>query len=468
MPQAETVDIPKRLPLVISPENRGESTSFDSRLVNCYTEKTKAGDYHIFPRYGLAQDSQPSGGSAAGRGVFNWLGNIYSIFADKLYKNGVAVSGTVDTTNGVYRFSQSKGATPKLQLGNGVKGYNYDDAGGLVVIIDPDFPASFVKGWAYLDGTTYIMVPAAFIQGSDINDPTSWSALNSILAQIEPDNGVALDKQLVYVIALKQWSTEVFYDAGNSTGSPLGTVQGAKINWGCASSDSVQDVNNTLCWLTRSEEAGRQVVAMENLKAKVVSIPPIERLLQNADLSTVFSWQIKVDGHRFYVLTVKNANLTLAYDLTQDMWSQWTDVNGNYIPIVSSTYNSAGKTIVQHESNGRLYLADSTYATDAGDTITVDIYTPNFDGGVRRRKNMTVLEVISDQKVGSELLIRVNDHDFDPKMWSNFRKVDLSQRRPFLTDCGTFVRRVHHLRHQKPVRMPRLQAIEMQIDLGTL
>src|SRR3972149_139592 len=116
MPQAQTVDPPKRLPLVIEPENRGSSTSFDARLVNAYmeTRRQKEGsESWIYERPGLDEHSRPLAVNAAGRGSFNWRGNIYSIFEDTLYKDGSAVSGTVDTTNGVYRFDSSLGATAK-------------------------------------------------------------------------------------------------------------------------------------------------------------------------------------------------------------------------------------------------------------------------------------------------------------------------------------------------------------------
>ncbi len=151
------LSLPKRLPLVIEPQNRAESVDQDARLVNAFMETQQVGGQQetwIYARPGLAQHSRPPAGNAAGHGVFNWKGNIYSIFADKLYKDGVAIVGTVGTTGGVYRFSSCLGATPKMQLGDGVDAYNYDAGAGLVLINDPDFPSVFRKGWAYLDGTT--------------------------------------------------------------------------------------------------------------------------------------------------------------------------------------------------------------------------------------------------------------------------------------------------------------------------
>jgi hypothetical protein len=461
--QAQTVGIPTRLPLVVAPSNRDDTTNKDAKLVNCYTETLSEKELWIYKRPGLSSHTSLSG---IGRGVYNWRGDLYSIFGSTLHKNGTPIAGSVDTTAGVYHFTQTLGTTQNLVLGNGVKAYTYDGA-TLAQIIDVDFPAAFVKGWAYLDGTTYVMTSLASIRGSDINAPASWDPLNSVIAQIEPDGGVALAKQLVYVVAFKQWTTEIFYDAGNPVGSPLGRVQGAKVNFGCITAGSVQDIDGILLWASTNRSAGAQVVLMDQMRATAISTKPIERLLDQADFTITYSWTMQFDGHRFYVLTLKNSNLTLVYDLDEQRWHQWTDVNGNYFPIVSATYSSDFKRILQHESDGKLYECDASFVTDAGSIITADIYTPNFDGGTRRRKQMKFMEFIGDQVTGSELSIRKNDADYEPSGWSNFRVVDLSKQRPFLTDCGTFVRRAHNLRHQSNTKM-RLQAVEMQLDLGTL
>ena len=68
-PQAQTVDLPKRLPLVITPENRDYTTDKDSKLVNCYMERLADGSYWLYKRMGLAVDSQPPGGAAGQHGA---------------------------------------------------------------------------------------------------------------------------------------------------------------------------------------------------------------------------------------------------------------------------------------------------------------------------------------------------------------------------------------------------------------
>lgn len=456
-----------RLPLVIEPDNRDTTTNKDARLVNAYMETIQSKgirEAQLYKRPGLLTSSQPSGDVAAGQGMYNWLGDIYSIFGGQLYKNGVA-KGAVDATNGVYKFSSNLGAVPELQLGNGVFAYNYDDVNGLVKIIDADFPAAFVKGWAFLDQTTYVMDAKANIQGSGLNDTVNWDALNTLQAQIEPDGGVALAKQLVNVIALKQWTTEVFYDAGNATGSPLGRIPGAKGNYGCLSADSVQDIGGVLLWLstTRSRQVG--VVMMDNLKVQPVSTKPIERLLSTIDVTTIYSWQLAIGQHQFYGLTSKVGNLTLVFDLTERMWAQWTDSSGNYFPFVATAVDASGNHLFQHETNGKIYKCLQSLTNDDGVNIVTDIYTPNYDGGTRLENTLYQMEFIGDQVPGSTIWVRWSDDDY--KTWNSFKPVDMSLKHPIISDCGSFYVRAHHFRHMSNTTM-RLQAIELQQGIGTL
>ena len=467
--QADTVGLPKRLPLVAMPDNRDESTRRDAKLVNGYVEKDEfTGDFHIYKRPGLAEDATLSE-SGNGLGCYNWQGDVYAIFGSSIYKNGVALTGSVNTAGGMYRWSSTLGATPNLQFGNGAATYNTDGS-TFAAISGANFPTTTVKGIGYLDGTIYVMdSTAATIHGSDdLNDPVNWTdLLNVIEAQIEPDGPVALAKQLVYILALKEWSTEIFYDAQNATGSPLGPVQGAKINYGCANADSIQEMDGVLFWLSTNRSSSPQIIKVDNLKFEIVSTPAIDRLIGDADLTAVRSFAIKYEGHKFYGISFVNTNITLVYDAAQRIWAQWTDSSGNYFPVVATTFSSDNELLLQHATNGKMYMMDTEYFTDDGSVITFDLYTPNFDGGINRRKQMNSLVFVGDQRAGSVLQVRWNDEDYTHEKWSNFRKVDMNTPRPLLPFCGTFRRRAHHIRHQCNTPL-RLQAIEMQLDLGVI
>lgn len=336
-----------------------------------------------------------------------------------------------------------------------------------MVVTLPGPPAISVKGTTYIDGTMYLMTPGAVLRGSAFNDLTNWDPINSILAQAEPDPGVALAKQLVYAVAFNQWTTEVFYDAGNSPGSPLSPVQGALIPIGCRHANTVRELGGSLFWVGQTRNGSVSVMQMDGLKAQTVSTPAVERLLQAATWTSgnVYSWSAMFNGHKFYAVTLTAANLTLVFDTQSRSWSQWQDVNGNYLPFVDSTFGTSGQAVFQHETNGGLYAMSATVTLDGSDWITLDLYTPNFAGETKVRKVVKTMGIVADQTSGSTLQVRVSDDDY--QTWSNFRVFDLGQIRPRLINCGTFRRRAFHFRHSSPVPL-RIKAVELQVELGTL
>ncbi len=469
MPQIEHVLLPPRIPLIVQPDNRNNQVNKDAKLVNCFVEVSKDGELCIYKRPGMVEAYDT--GARAGRGMFYWKGVVYSVFGDRLYADGVQVASGLNTAGGNYRFDSILGSNPKIILTNGLKTYTYNSTDGLssdLNTVCPDFPPTAVKGWAYLNGFSYVMTSHAVIQQSELNNvdgAASWNPLNFVTAQIEPDSGVFLAKQLVYVVALKQWTVEYFFDAGNDTGSSLGAVQGMKVNYGCASGDSVQRINDSLLFLSTSQTASTQVAMLYQGQITIVSTDAIDRLLADADLSTVYSWQLSINGHSFYVVTLKNSNLTLAYDINQDLWCQWTDQNGNYLPIVDSTYDSQMRHLLQHESNGKVFYVNSTYYNDAGYPIVVDIVTPIFDAGSYNKKHLNRLRFIADQQPGSVLAVRYSDNDY--ASWTAFRHVNLSHRNPMLTGLGTFRKRAFHLQHRSNTPL-RIRALEGSFDLGVL
>lgn len=462
-PQSKTSGSSNRLPLVVFPENRDESTAKDSKLINAFGEKVLNETSRVVKRPGTVRYLQVTSAGGQGNGCYNWQGTVYSVVGGTFYAGATSIGGV--NSSGPYKFNSILGATPTLFFHNRQAAYGYNSTSGLFVV-NPSQLASMVPGQAYLDATTYVMNPSAGIYGSGLNGIASsdWDPLNLIVAQIEPDGGVALAKQLVYVIAFKNWSTEVFYDAGNPNGSPLGAVQGGKVDFGCRSGDLVADIDGVLLWVTQTRNGSLDIMQMESLKATVISIPPVVKLLEKADFSIGWALGVTLLGHRFYIITLKNSSITLVYDLSSGLWAQWQDPNGNYFPFVASTYLADGSVILQHETDGYLYKLDPSSATDNGINFTMQIVTPLFDGGVRLKKTLYRLDFIADQI--SDSLI-VNNSDDDYQTWTNPRTVDLSVESPHLSTCGTFRKRAYKILYTGAYPL-RLSDLEPHLDVGSL
>lgn len=454
---------PKLLPLVETLGNRYQSLLVDPRLVNGFAEVGQQ-EKEVFVYKRPAFKAFQALGAGTARGLFNWRGDIYAIVNGTVFKNGGAL-GTAVNNAGTYSFTSCLGVSPVLLIQNGTNAYTINPAGAIVVVSNVNYPAATVAGVVYLDGTLYVMDASGNITGSTAaaNDPLTWDPLNLIRAQIEPTSAIYLAKQLVYIFALKTGYSEAFYDAGNAVGSPLAPVAGAKLNYGCVDAGTVRDVGGDLIWVANSNEGYPCVIKVSSLKGDIISTPPIERLLASASAS-YYSWNIRIEGHRLYGITSVGANFTLVYDLTSQIWYQWTDVSGNFIPYVFSCQGAGSAVVFLHRTSGNLCTLDVGTYTDSGDApFPVDIYTPNFDDGTRLYKILSNMTVVGDQVAGTTLSMRYSDDDYTT--WNGPFTIDMGLDRPTVTDLGSFTKRAFRLTHQANTPF-RVKAIELYLSAG--
>lgn len=221
-----------------------------------------------------------------------------------------------------------------------------------------------VPGIVFLDGYFVVMDTNGTLYNSGINDASTWNALDFLTAQTEPGAGVALAKSQNYIIAFKEWSTEFFYDAGNPTGSPFSPVGNGFNLVGCASGDSVASLDGLIFWVSKTRQKGRGVHMMQGLQEAQVSTPDIERILNLSTLATVHSFGLKIAGHAFYVLTLVDQNITIVYDMTTKVWSQWSSLTlGTPVSVTSITLSGTTATVTTGAAHN---LTDGDPALIAG------------------------------------------------------------------------------------------------------
>lgn len=457
-----------RVPLLASLAQRGSAITSDARLINGYAEKLQDGTFVAVKRPGWSLNH--SFGLSSGAGVTYWDGHLYAVVGDgttyHLYKDGTSV-GTITQDGRLNTFSVVLGTVPKLFIKNRGFAYHYDSAGGLVTITAlADLFLHY--GQAYLDATTYVLAGSGGgdvngIRGSGINDLDTWDITNLILAQMMADSAVAIFRQLSYVVVVKEFTTEGFYDGENPTGSPLTSAPGTFYPYGILVAESLQIIDQTALWLATNQQGGRFIVLFENMQPKVVSTPAVERVLQAADLSlsnSCWSFTFRHNGHQFYGLTFKTSNITLVFDITVGEWYPWNS-GGNYIPFIGMT--SDGTNVIGQAENGDLYNISSAFTSDNGTPIITELYTPNFDGGTQEKKYLHRTDFLTDQASSGMLKIRVSDDDY--QTWSSFRTLDLAKDQRSLFHCGTFRRRAWHVYYDADTSL-RLDAIELSIKKG--
>jgi hypothetical protein len=292
--------------------------------------------------------------------------------------------------------------------------------------------------------------------------------------------GVYITRQGSYIVVLKEYSIEFFYDAGNPVGSPLAPVPGASISIGCASASTVAQTGGEIFFVGHTSKGGIGVYRIQGLKHELISPEAVNRLIEAVDPTDRLTGTLtQFNGHRFYILTMADVgneenetieDFTLAIDTQTGYWFFLTDTNGESLPFVSSAFNveSTGTevTFLQHATDGGIYgFVNGTLDDPNNQPILFDLVTPNFDAGTRKKKFLHTMDIVADQVTDNYLWVRYSEDDY--QTWSDWRYVNMGEIRPKLTQCGTFRRRAYQFHHEdmKPLR---LQAAELQMDVGLL
>lgn len=310
------------------------------------------------------------------------------------------------------------------------------------------FPSNPVTGLVYLDGYVFAMDSSATVWQSDLEDPTSWGAINYITVLGEPDLGVGIAKHYNYLVAFKQWTTEFLYDNANPVGSVLATNQAARIELGCATGDSIQQLEESVVWMTSTKEGGRGIAMLDGLKAHPISTKPVETFLNASTLQGVYSWLYKIAGHTFYGLVLTDQNITLVYDFTEKDWHIWTTNKANFgggenyfecsfvtpFPVNSNNY------YVLDAVNGLMFTLSPTYYVDPFGPVTMRIVTQTSHAGTFETKTNGQLTIMGEQ-INDVINVRTSDDDY--QSWSNYRQINLGASKPALYNLGGFKRRAY-------------------------
>ena len=316
---------------------------------------------------------------------------------------------------------------------------------------------------AFLDGYMFLTLKktdgskSADIYNCDLDNPFSWNPVNYVVAEQFPDNLSALARQNNMLVAFGESSTEFFYDAANSVGTPLARNTSYTLQVGIAAPYAIYQSEKFCLFLGQSDSGGRAVWMLDGFVPKKVSDEYIERIcdtLTEAQLQTVTGYGLRTNGHLFFVLNLPTRSLV--YDLEERMWHEWTGLACN-----NMTDNGSGKAILQHATNGKLYYMDPTVGTDDGVNISMEVFTTKFDFDTMNIKSLHSLNIVSDLETNETIDIRWSDDDYNT--WSSWRTLALYPR-SFYVSLGSFRRRAFNVKFTGGVPL-RLEAFEFDVRL---
>ena len=339
-------------------------------------------------------------------------------------------------------------------------------SGTVTLTFTTSYPAQTVSGAVFVDGYYVVGTPEGLLYNSNVEDPTTWQAINYIGVVSDADKLVAINRTINYIVALGSQTTEFFYDAGTSPGSPFLPYQNSVLQFGAAAEDSVVQMDNTIVWVSTSKQKGRQIIALSGQTPQIISNQYIERILNLAsdDDANMYATSVKTSGHSLYLLAIKDLNITLVYDFAQHGWTYWTSTEDNregyFKGLFYCKFND--KDLFQHAVTGVVYSFDPNVYEDYGNPIQVFARTPLVDFGNNDRKFFSGIQVVGD-KVDSYALLRYTNNDYqDFTSWTNLY---LNSPKAQVNRGGQARRRAFDFLHtdNEPLR---LQYLEVDYEQG--
>ena len=184
---------------------------------------------------------------------------------------------------------------------------------------------------------------------SDLYDGTAFNALAASPVSAAPDAVQALANLHQQLWIIKEYTSEVWYDAAvpTSQGFPFMRIPGTVIDYGTPAPHSVARGSDALFFLAnqRNNDGGEfvGVVAISGFAPQIVSPPQITyRMGLYPMLSDAFGYCYSEGGHTFYVLTFPSGNATWVYDATTAMWHERSTWTGGQALSGATPANGAG------------------------------------------------------------------------------------------------------------------------------
>jgi hypothetical protein len=212
---------------------------------------------------------------------------------------------------------------------------------------------------------------------SNLYDGTIWNALATSPISAAPDTlqSVINSHQMIWFI--KQYTSEVFYDAGTPTseGFPFSRVPNAVIDYGTMAPWSIVRAENTIFFVAqqRLNEGGEfiGIVAINGFSAEVISHQAMNyQISQMGDISGVTAYAYAEGGHTFVVFNFPQ--ITYVFDTTTKMWHERSYYSGSGQYILNRhlgecyCYFQNKHYVSDYRNNGNIYEISSDFLDDDG------------------------------------------------------------------------------------------------------
>lgn len=379
------------------------------------------------------------------------------------------MTGATITGNGAVRMA-TNGTDIVICPGNG-DGFACDGS-AVSAITDPDFTAD--GGGAdpvFLDSYLVFRRPgsAAFFNSGLGN--LTFNGLDIAAAEGAPGNLVGLGVNNRELIPLKETSSELWYNAGNPTGSPFARSPNGFKELGCAAGGSIATQDNAAVMLASDRTFRRLADVWTRF-----SHHGIESILQRMSvLSDCVAIPYTQEGHLFVAFTFRSAARTLVMDFTTGEWHE-RESRIDTVSLgrwrVSCTLQAYGKQLVGDTESGKIGVLNPDTHEEWGEPQSVawtyqNVYADSLRASHRRLEIGVAAGQGTSTGQGSNPLLTLHVSDdggntFRARPMRELGKIGQYRRRVQYWNLGESRDRVYRCEVSDPIR---LFALDTQLDV---
>lgn len=385
-----------------------------------------------------------------------FVAGVETFTLDKL-----TVAPYVTSISGSGRVSMADNGTQLMILVPGGNGYIYTVAGGLVQITDVDFTANGNPQYVvFIDGYFACSTDSKKWIVSNLNDGTSWDALDFSTAEADPDPIVAPITHNNQIYLTGSETTEGYVNIGGA-GFPF-QRNNVFLDKGCYAPFSLISTNQAFFMIgggTNERPGIWQFSGGGFTKISTIVIDEAINDYSDNVLEAAFSisWASKGQYYVAFIFTDR----AFIYNMSTGLWHEQRSgivIDGILEQVrwrVNSLVTAYGYSIVGDSQDGRIGILDeSTYQEYDTDIIRIFSSPPIFNGGKSFR--LPEIELTMESGIGngvSEPMVSM-DISKDAKTWGYERSRKIGR-------IGEFKKRQIWYKNG---RMPRFCVLRFRIS----
>lgn len=374
-------------------------------------------------------------------------------------------------------------------------------------ILDTDFITTGTQQSSFeeMDGYLfYVVDTTGKLYNSDLNSITAHTSTGFLSPNMSPDPPIAVARHKNTIIVLGGSSKEVYYNAGNATGSPLQRAPQYFERIGTLDQRSVTTLENDIYFVAAPYEGDIGVCRIRDLQTTRISTPQIDRIIGNVNATggAIYANSFRMGGYSYAAFFLSFAsdgpasNLLLessdallletgdnilledapaesssfsrllVYNVELQLWSEWDCSQATFIDSVGSSTSNQIIATSRVLTGGKIYtinpLSQGQLYRDDGSSYTMEIRTSKIDMGTSKRKRIKSIRLICDADLTGSATLEWSDDDY--VTWSTARTFDLTSKEPKLSSCGSHKGgRAYRLKHSSNSAF-RAETLEIEYE----